>query len=803
MRFVCSSHISHLSCKCLIRRRLACHEHCNCRLAPASFGQAVVTVPQPLPIRSRQRFRVCAARRFRCQGFRHHEYRLATQLSPMRYCANAMCILVPPYHPSLDRNPRSVFCMSRAGLACVLGVPRASRISSLATSIAIAGLHPPRLAEPLPTAHPRTSLWACRVHAFRGRSAAIVAQGMRRAVRFGNVEQSFRDPRCYGVPVSCNDDGRQQACSHRSRVQGSETGEKPTLTSGRLGSAAGAATALAAAAAKAPAAKAAEATPAAGNAPVAESPAAASTAALAVAADEAASSLASTATAFDIAATSMQKPVLPEATKTLVARDLMKHIIPYVKEHLPAVLASINFQPWVSEMDLAAQPPLAVPSDPGTQGGDPSSSYKERWVPENCRTACKATGLYEAAGNLCWVDPEVDGETVVPFTDPSWHMVVEAADAMFNPAEYKDGRERIRFPVTLSCFWRSGDTGFFAASGNTFPRGGLVLLGGHVFVFAWYIAVFRAMEAAMNERVRMLFECALTTTITLFTTCDPVKLSLESVRMGELVRLSASAAADSFVTFARKVDVICGCDKLELNKLVKLELRHNGSIVNAAMISVIGALRKVRSPQVDALFASLEREFGSDVVTGSYNKLKLLIGTCKQMPESCSWVLESMLVGLRRKEVRVEDFLLHNFQSNRDGPNFMQTSLAQMVAINHLVSLKDNVAAVDSSLAKILEEKITSKLCRPALFNTAYPVCSVSNENAEDATLPDKANEQAPSNFQAELADLPRGAQSLADIFKRVFEGFYSDAISTLASSSNPQHTLQELEEPLAHLRNQ
>ena len=93
----------------------------------------------------------------------------------------------------------------------------------------------------------------------------------------------------------------------------------------------------------------------------------------------------------------------------------------------------------------------------------------------------------------------------------------------------------------------------------------------HIDWDAWYIAVFRAMEAAMNERVYMLFECALTTTI---------------------MRLSASAAADFFVMFARKVDVICGCNKLELNNLVKLEFRHNGSIITSAMISVISARKR-------------------------------------------------------------------------------------------------------------------------------------------------------------------------------------------------------------------
>ena len=96
----------------------------------------------------------------------------------------------------------------------------------------------------------------------------------------------------------------------------------------------------------------------------------------------------------------------------------------------------------------------------------------------------------------------------------------------------------------------------------------------------------------------MLFEYALTTTIMRLSASAAADFfvtfarKVGSVRMGELVRLSASAAADFFVMLARKVDVICGCNKLELNNLVKLEFRHNGSIITSAMISVISARKR-------------------------------------------------------------------------------------------------------------------------------------------------------------------------------------------------------------------
>ena len=76
--------------------------------------------------------------------------------------------------------------------------------------------------------------------------------------------------------------------------------------------------------------------------------------------------------------------------------------------------------------------------------------------------------------------------------------------------------KRGRVPGSFEFFMRSGVSRFLAVPGNTFPRGGLVLIGGGGggrggggggggVVFVWHVAVFRAMEAAMEDRLRMLF----------------------------------------------------------------------------------------------------------------------------------------------------------------------------------------------------------------------------------------------------------------------------------------------------------
>ena len=176
----------------------------------------------------------------------------------------------------------------------------------------------------------------------------------------------------------------------------------------------------------------------------------------------------------------------------------------------------------------------------------------------------------------------------------------------------------------------------------------------HIDWDAWYIAVFRAMEAAMNERVCMLFECALTTTIMRLSASAAADFfvtfarKVESVRMGELVRLSASAAADFFVMFARKVDVICGCNKLELNNLVKLEFRHNGSIITSAMISVISARKRH-----DALGCSGDQGPATASVYSHTLRVCRCVCVCVQVC-LCVWVRRSSGIYTILKEIWCE-----------------------------------------------------------------------------------------------------------------------------------------------------
>ena len=181
------------------------------------------------------------------------------------------------------------------------------------------------------------------------------------------------------------------------------------------------------------------------------------------------------------------------------------------------------------------------------------SSFKEPWVPKNCSVSIKRSGVYEAGGNLLWVDPETTGDTFMPSEDVSWASLHKLATTQFPTTAFGD-HDRIRFLVSVQCWWRSGVQ---ALSDKAFPNGGLAPLGGHAFIWGWYLAVFLALEGSEWERVKLLYESALTTTISMFTTESKADLAFESLRMSEALRTASQLNTDNFISSSRTKSASC------------------------------------------------------------------------------------------------------------------------------------------------------------------------------------------------------------------------------------------------------
>jgi len=225
------------------------------------------------------------------------------------------------------------------------------------------------------------------------------------------------------------------------------------------------------------------------------------------------------------------------------ARNVMKQVIPWVVHNLPETLQRISPDKVYVKGHLAQVAPLKIKSESSL------SSYKQPWIPENCHDSCQASGLYEVAGNLFWVDPELV-EVRFPMEDPAWSWVHEAATSHFHTFEY-NGKKRIKFPIVMpTCTGQRVGRSDFPASGQLLP------LSGHAFLYSWYVAMFLALDKGNDTRVMQLFECALTVTISMFGTVEEKVLATESIRMSEMVRTQSKTLVDNFIVCGKDLDVL-------------------------------------------------------------------------------------------------------------------------------------------------------------------------------------------------------------------------------------------------------
>ena len=300
----------------------------------------------------------------------------------------------------------------------------------------------------------------------------------------------------------------------------------------------------------------------------------------------------------DIASAPALKPTLPSEGTGQPAREVMKTVVPWVHAELPSVLRDMGL--LKQDEDLFATKPLDIAK---SSAGD-ISSYKEAWKPANCVTSCKQAGFYEAGGSGLWIDPEVAHEGTLPFADCGWDALVEVGTTQFVPVEH-NGVERIRYPVTMCCWWRPGVLGL---PKDGFPSG-MVPLGGKPFLWAWYLEMFKAMDKNDQAKIKQLYECILTSTILMFTTDKLEKVCEESIKMSETVRKSSQVASDSFVTFARKV-VMLGQD-LSVKDMVQRDIRFHGGPFNNTM---------AQNRQADAVFFAWFRCSGEVAGLGSQTR---------------------------------------------------------------------------------------------------------------------------------------------------------------------------------------
>ena len=297
----------------------------------------------------------------------------------------------------------------------------------------------------------------------------------------------------------------------------------------------------------------------------------------------------------------------------------MKTVIPWVMNALPSFLLKHNIA-TITAGDLSAEEPLKI-----AVGTSSMSSFKEAWNITNCSEALSTSGVYEAGGNLFWIDPEVAGTAfTLPAEDPPWGWLSAFAKTGFERfrPDGTSGRSRIRFPIALETNWRAGVQEFSKVAA-AFPKM-LQPIGAHGYIWAWYLAMFNALDSEDVEQVQMLFECALCVTMSATVGRSQSALALDAIKYSEKVREGTKVLVDSFLTFSEKL-LLATADKPEIKFMSLHKICYNGSQANLTMLRTINSLKPaLKCEEVRKLFADIERAHGSEILTGSYSKVPIL-----------------------------------------------------------------------------------------------------------------------------------------------------------------------------------
>ena len=250
------------------------------------------------------------------------------------------------------------------------------------------------------------------------------------------------------------------------------------------------------------------------------------------------------------------------------------------------------------------------------------------------RTSIETTSMYEAGGNLLWVNwrpPPAGKADIIAGQQPRWSHVNEVAERYYWEAAMvggSGGRLRIAFPVSLLLHAESlgdlqGDAGF---------AGSLVMLVGHVWVWGWVVGMHTAIQTGNTALIRALWESALTVTLHVRVGMTDIAKAAVTIAESELRKTQDRIAGDSFVSFATKccliIDESPNKTAAKGKVLSELGVTYGGSAVTKAMLTAVLYFSDRFDHRAIELFRNIEYKHGREVMTGANSKLSRLGGLC-------------------------------------------------------------------------------------------------------------------------------------------------------------------------------
>ena len=322
-----------------------------------------------------------------------------------------------------------------------------------------------------------------------------------------------------------------------------------------------------------------------------------------------------------------------EGAASVKTYHTVRSLLPWVRQELPAAVRKLG---ETCEGAVEGVAPLKI----GKNKDKTLSNYKEVWTPANCKTSIATTGMYEAGGSLMWLDPGFHGEHVPMLQqEPQWPVLVQYQEQFFSrtacgPAEdvpeQASGLGRLVFPMTLEAYETD-----LARDWAVMPRH-LSLLAGQPMLLAWYLAAVRALQASDNALLLQLWQAALTCTIKVTAAASVGQLALSAVFASEKY-LKLAEMTDTWFHWSTKVQKIIDDmdEKHQLSGLVLTKqladkgVRYRGALVNKHHVYSVGHVHELFDEQCLGVLRTIENEFGRNVLSVDYTKLRSYLTTVK------------------------------------------------------------------------------------------------------------------------------------------------------------------------------
>lgn len=200
-------------------------------------------------------------------------------------------------------------------------------------------------------------------------------------------------------------------------------------------------------------------------------------------------------------------------------------------------------------------------------------------------------------------------------------------------------------------------------------------------------------------------------------------------------------------------------------------------------------MRSILTPEARDLISEIDRNFGRDVLSGSYNKVRLLVSACQQKSgggkEQFVWALQTLLVMLLRKDAGVAEFTVSTFSKGKNGsPSWIAQSLATRAIVRHIFHVVDTAGVVDEKLAKDIAQRVCEKLRDLVQYNATFPIAPekpAAPEAVDEESAPDEV-EDLGAVFLADVkSSFPRAGVLVAELLKKVYSGGYDDDVTVLS----------------------